>query len=207
MIYLLFDASAIVPFYDPISREQIDIVAGLTARKLDDKLFFYIPVFCISEVLNTFAKRHYRLKKLPADLYQKCRNDFIKHVKDRNFFYCYYMNRYHNINAHEVFLKEHTVHTEYSESGLDPLKVRPYKVERALRKKDPTNGIYKYYLSTFDIVIISMAMELQKIHGEAVIVTADNRIETIASAIGGIEVLNYNKGKEVFDNFFYKRRL
>lgn len=66
MTYLLFDASAAVAIYYPAKPYLKRIADYLLVSKTQKKSFFYIPSFCIAEVLNVFAKYHYRLKELKS---------------------------------------------------------------------------------------------------------------------------------------------
>lgn len=184
MIYLLFDASAVVPFYLPETEKQKDIISYLTVKKTGNQAFFYIPVFCIAETINTFAKKRYRWKIVSKKEYQDAKQSFTKHVRDRNFFYCYYLNRYHNYNAEEVYPLEHNFRTEYTVTGLDPRKTSPLEVNRKLKEKRSSDHLGRYYLSASDILVISMARELSNIHGKYFgLVTGDKRMYDVASRL------------------------
>ena len=198
MKYFLFDASSAVPFYLPRPTDYNfnarGITASLTARRLSKKAFFYIPCLCITEVLNTLARYHFRLKATTPEEYKRATEAFIKHVRDRQFFYCYYSNRYHNYHANEVFPIEHTKNTEYTVTGLDPQKTKPLEVDQALKTKNPNDRASNYHLSGADIFIIGMARELQKIHGlDFALITQDNRLAEIASSLSDpYKVFNFS---------------
>ena len=184
--YFLFDASAAHHYY--LGKEEFqETLAYLIALKEKKQAFFFLPNFCVAEVLNTFAKYRYRLDSIEPDFYNKIREDFIDAVRNRKTFYCYYLNRYHNLNAEVVFGIEHTRNTEFQAINEFP-QGRTFEekmnsidsIVRNLRsRRYPLN---KFYLSTFDILIIAMAMELRRFFGErrVYIVTKDERLKTIS---------------------------
>jgi len=121
-------------------------------HKAENKAFIYLPQFCVPEVFNTFARLRFREKRIDEQQYTEYRDIFSQHISNRKILYCYDLHRYHNLNAHEIFEIEHTV---------------PYNGTKAM--------------STFDILIIAMDMELMKVHPpkQVVIVTGDKRIAMI----------------------------
>lgn len=124
-------------------------------EKANGAAFLYMPQFCIPEVFNTFARFFYRDKKIGGELYTKWRGEFIKAIKDRRIIYCYDLHRYHNLNTQKIYKLEHTI---------------PYSA-----KEDA--------LSTFDILIIAMGIELKKIHpsNDISILTRDGRLHRISN--------------------------
>jgi hypothetical protein len=124
-------------------------------EKQKGKAFLYIPQFCVAEVLNTFARLCFRDKKINPDQYTTWRGEFINAIHNGRIFYAYDLHRYHNLNADKVYSIEH---------------------------KTPLRG-NETPLSTFDILIIAMGMELKKIHHptEVIILTRDSRLHCISN--------------------------
>lgn len=184
-LYLLFDASAVKHYY--LDREEFsETLACLWSLKNTKQAFFFIPSFCITEVRNIFAKHYYRYKLIDKDLYEKITKEFLDAVHNRNIFYSYDLNRYHNINADRIFEKEHTINTEFQAIGKFPKGNTPQEKERSLAEitnelTDRGHKIAKFYLSSYDILIIAMALELRHFFGEkrVYIITKDERLKTI----------------------------
>ena len=154
MIYYLFDASALILFYQKANKKLDEIFVS----KAKNESFIYVPQFCVPEVFNTFARLYYRDKKISEDIYNQYCVAFKEHVSSRKVIYCYDLHRYHNLNAHQLFIYDHTI---------------PY---------DHINSTKS--LSTLDILIISMGMELKRIHPpqDVFLVTADKRMQTVCKA-------------------------
>lgn len=168
-------------FYAFINREQY-IQAHLTNQKFTNKAIIFIPSFCIAEVRNLLGKYLYRKKGVfTKQQYEKSFETFISHVHDRKFFYSYDLNRYHNINTSDIIKVEHTTNTEFDASGL-PIGTSSEEIRKKLAEKHKNNVIGYYYLSTFDILIIAMGIELKRIHGDEIhLLTGDKRLFEIAS--------------------------
>jgi hypothetical protein len=131
--------------------ENLDkIKMNFFTEKANGTAFLYMAQFCVPEVFNTFARFFYRDKKIGDRLYNKWRNQFIRAIHNRRILYCYDLHRYHNLNTKTIYKIEHKV---------------PYK--------DKENA-----LSTFDILVIAMGIELKKIHcsNEVLILTRDRRL-------------------------------
>lgn len=124
-------------------------------EKANGTAFLYIPQFCVAEVLNTYARLFFRENKITGALYSQWRNEFTKAIRRRRTIYCYDLHRYHNMNADRIYKKEHIV---------------PYT-----RNENP--------LSTFDILVIAMGMELKKIHfpNNVSVLTRDGRLRRISN--------------------------
>ncbi len=150
MKYYLIDTSALVYAFENTGKTKLDFFK----EKANDEAFLYIPQFCVTEVLNTFARFFYKNKNIGPDSYTKWRNEFLKSVRNRKILYAYDLHRYHNLNADKVFRFEHKT----------PVKQK------------------EHYLSTVDILIIAMGMELKKIHcdEEVIIVSRDGRLVRIS---------------------------
>ena len=193
MLTYLFDTSVVVEFYQPKAvfrsetyRQRSNRLRQRIARqKTNGDAVLFVPSFCVAEVCNTFAKWYYRpyqrkrVFTCKAD-YERVRRTFIGHVHDRKFFYSYDLKRYHNLNAHEVYPIEHTTDTEFDASGL-PIGSAPGDVRDALEQQRKQANLSRYYLSTFDILIIAMGMELKRLYGSSVyLLSADKRLLLIS---------------------------
>lgn len=182
----IFDASAAHHFYIP-KEEYRDVLAYLMSLREQNNALFFIPSFCVAETLNSFAKIYYRLNQIEKSLYEEIRESFINAVHNRKIFYCYDLNRYHNLNAEEIFPLEHSINTEFSFVGDKKptgttIREREQDLGRIYEELKAQNvDIRKHYLSSFDILLISMARELRRFFGEkrTFIVTKDERIKTI----------------------------
>jgi len=193
MIYYFFDASAAIEFYRPKAtypnrksyETSLGIIKHITKQKLQDNAILFIPSFCIAEVRNILAKWYFRYKNIFKSKahYESIFWKFISHVHDRKFFYSYDLNRYHNINTTLVAEAEHITNTEFDASGL-PAGTNKEVVNKKLKERNLYDHAGSYYLSTFDILIISMGMELKKITGEEVyLLTKDKRLALISSTM------------------------
>ncbi|OIO00343.1 hypothetical protein COY52_03225 [Candidatus Desantisbacteria bacterium CG_4_10_14_0_8_um_filter_48_22] len=194
MINYLFDSSVAIEWYAPKStfRTQSEFYkscalrAKIAFQKEEGKAILFIPSFCIAEVRNIFGKWYLRHKNIfnsknPKAHYETCFNKFIAHVHDRKFFYSYDLNRYHNLNTTEVIEVEHTTDTEFDASGLTP-GTNNTIIEAEFKKKDSHDSISKHHLTSFDILIIAMGMELKRMKGEEIyLVTNDKRMALISS--------------------------
>lgn len=152
MIYYLFDASALILFYQKADKQLDDIFI----RKAKNEAFVYLPQFCVPEVFNAFEKIHFREKSISLDIYKAYCEGFKKDVMSRSVIYCYDLHRYHNLNSHEIIKYEHTIPYQAGEKSL----------------------------SALDILVISMGVELMRIHPpkNVFLVTADKRMRTICKA-------------------------
>lgn len=191
MIKYLIDASVALEFYRPKPTFRTpqayihsrNLRRFITKQKENDRAIFFIPSFCIAEVRNTLAKWLHREKNIfrSQEHYKAVFHMFISHVHDRKFFYSYDLNRYHNLNTTEIVEVEHTTETEFEATGL-PIGTDEGKINAKLQEKNPYDHIGKYYLSSFDILIIAMGMELKKTHGEEIhLLTRDKRLALICS--------------------------
>jgi hypothetical protein len=126
-------------------------------NKFIDGCFYYIPQFCIAEVFNTYARWHYAEKKISESRYKELCEIFKILIRNRRVLYPYDLQRYHNLNCDYIFKIEHTT---------------PHLEQEAK-------------LSSFDILIIAMGIELQRIHGNenTTILSCDKRIVKIAGKL------------------------
>jgi predicted nucleic acid-binding protein len=155
----LFDASAAVELYLPGDRKAKRVVSFLRDQKTKfQEAMLYIPSFCIVEVFNTLARKHFRPRKddtpLPEAEYHECLERFRSDVHWGKTFYPYELHRYHIIAADRIIPIEH------------------YFAKQDERK----------HLSTYDILIIAMSCELAYtgIREETYLVTRDERMKTVA---------------------------
>jgi len=151
MKYYLLDASAFIWAIENLDKIKLNFFV----EKAKGEAFLYIPQFCITEVLNVFARFFYREKRVENRLYTKWKNDFVAATHNRKIVYCYDLHRYHNINTKTIIKLEH---------------ITPYKKGESS-------------LSSFDILIIAMGMELKKIHSpnEVQLLTRDCRLQRISN--------------------------
>jgi hypothetical protein len=168
--YYLLDASYICRLVQDCISEGDSLAIpfhDITANVIERGDFYYIPQFCIAEVFNTFAKWRYctsesdksdkRNTTLTPDQYKQVNESFKILIRDRLVLYAYDLHRYHNLNCDKIFETEHTIQREKN----------------------------KGWLSTYDILIIAMAMELQRIHGKnnIKILSCDERLVKIAVSL------------------------
>lgn len=126
--------------------------------------FYYIPQFCVAEIFNMFAKWHYAEKKIGSKRYEQLCELFKDMIRNRKILYPYDLHRYHNLNCDKIYKHEHT-----TPKGSDSK------------------------LSTFDILIIAMGIELQHIHGKdnLTILSCDKRLIKISNIVG-VTAENFN---------------
>jgi predicted nucleic acid-binding protein len=162
MLTYLFDASAAVELY---ARDNVRHKAKVRKaaeyivdqRKLHRQATLYIPNFCVVEVFNTLARKHFRDGELDKEHYENSLTRFIDDVHWGKTLYSYELNRYHIIGADEIIPIEHSVASEHDRD----------------------------HLSTFDVLVIAMASELAYV-GEAestFLVTCDRRIKRVVEQL------------------------
>jgi len=192
MIFYVFDTCAVKFKYfdspqpvnpkEPTSQEQYEIkryervqnsLAYITAQWVDKKAMLIIPNFVIAEMLNIFAFHHYRELKKSARVakkdYERVKDIFIgqirysgkqsiqERIQSKKYFFNYELNRHHLLNLDKIFPIEHST--------------PPLKREVNMRYGDCE-------LSAFDLLLISVAIELETLVGEGTvfIVTTEKRI-------------------------------
>jgi len=158
-IYYLIDTSAVIHHYKQ-DPKLTPRVEHLIEQQGLGRAVLFIPNFCIAEVFNTFAKLHYREKSLAEEGYQQCCEQFRHDIHNAKLFYHYELQRYHILNVDYIVPFEHQLLTEDDD-----------------------------YLSTFDIVILAMGIELVRIVGEKhfFIVTCDERIHSIGDSLRNLQ--------------------
>ncbi len=164
-LYYLFDASAVIHLYVPDEKLTPRVDHFLEQRALG-KAFLFIPNFCVAETFNTLARKHYRKNELDAELYALAKENFAQAMHGGHLFYHYEMSRYHVLDVDLIIPFEHKFLTQ--------------------RPKGAKKG-EEWTLSTFDVLIIAMGMELDRITGGALyIVTCDRRIDDIGRILYGL---------------------
>ncbi|MFH1902963.1 MAG: hypothetical protein ABIK20_02760 [Candidatus Omnitrophota bacterium] len=171
MKYYLIDTSALIYLYipDTPTKKITRKIEYLLQEKQKGNAFLFVPNFCIAEAFNTFAKYHYRYKKTAPDRalsdgeYKLCCDKFQNDIKDGRIFYPYEMNNLHLSNVDFITPFEHQWFLEREKEG---------------KKED-------WCLSTFDILFISMGLELVRIVGRdnLFFVTRDKRINQICNIL------------------------
>jgi predicted nucleic acid-binding protein len=159
----LFDASAAVEIYSARSPKVEKAVRFIIdQKKIHRQAVLYIPNFCVVEVFNTLARKHFKDGTLDDAHYEDCLRRFRDDVHWGRTLYSYDLNRYHVLGADEIIPIEHHV-TPESEHD---------------------------HLSTFDILIIAMACELAYVGRpeDTLLVTCDKRIQKVVEQFKGTEL-------------------
>lgn len=176
MIYYLLDASALLLWYDKVHylNSRLDY---MYKQYIKHQAFFYLPNFCIVEVFNMFARLYYRDKTIATrKQYLDLCGLFKGQIRRGKTFYSCSLNRYHIINTDQIYQLEHTT------PPLEPSREEREKAEKTRQQIQWS----KYFLNSFDILIIAMGIELKKIHGgnnEVYIITNDERLAEVCNAV------------------------
>lgn len=185
-IFFLFDASAAAHYYLPRKNEPFQgALTKIAVMRTSGRAFLYLPSFCVAEVFNTFAKEHYRYQTIEQKAYEDMVKAFSDHIRDRAFFCSYDLNRYHNLNLgwRSIYKLEHQTDTEYERLGVDPKQVSRDDVEQKYREQFGGSP-RRHYLSSLDLLILGMSIELIRNIGPAIyLVTKDRRLAKIAQKI------------------------
>ncbi|PIP82095.1 MAG: hypothetical protein CO113_11785 [Elusimicrobia bacterium CG_4_9_14_3_um_filter_62_55] len=160
MHYFLLDANVLVPYYcddgeDRSVRRRIGELMACCAAK---KVFLFVPNFCVAEVLKAFAKKCWQEKIYGGrasdarEAFDKFREAFLDDVVDSKLLYSYELSRRHIRRSDEIY--------------------------EAAAKHSFREGAFP---SAFDVLIVSMGMNLARIHGPKglTIITADRPIYDI----------------------------
>lgn len=106
----LFDASAAVELYTSLNAKCKKAVRFIVEQKKTHKqAALYIPIFCVVEVFNTLARRHFKDGALDRAQYESSLKRFRDEVHWGRTLYSYDLNRYHVIGADEIIPIEHHV--------------------------------------------------------------------------------------------------
>ena len=132
-----------------------DLLDYIIEQKGLRKATLFMPSFCIAEVFNTFAKWRYRDTVISETEYLTIKDAFRKHVRRGIIISEYPLHIYHIYNTDHIIPFEHQ-----------------------WDNKEDT-------LSTFDILIIAMGVELVKHFGDSRvrILTADKRLASICNQL------------------------
>ena len=169
--YLLLDANVVSAYYLPqsstvkIHKRITDLLNCNKVKGRQKRPFvFFVPNFCIAEVFNIFRKYRYgkwnsKVKNngaITKRFFNKIYKRFQSDIHNGRLFYHFELSRYHLLNT--AFISPIDHHYAY---GKSTYKQRP--------------------MSTFDLLIIAMGIELVRLHGknEVKIITDDNRIFNI----------------------------
>jgi hypothetical protein len=173
MKYYLIDANIASGYYlrrsakDEKSADRIEMIIDFIRENRND-YFIYIPNFCVAETVNVFIKhsfgawnRHVKKKgAIDTRVYQSVIKAFQEDIHNAKFLYHYELDRYHILGINLVAPIDHY-----------------YKINRTKNRKrnDPTPS------GTFDHLIISMGIQLTKIHGSGSvkILTTDYRLAKV----------------------------
>ncbi len=170
--YLIFDANVIAAYYLPhsstpkINNRVARIISLNKVKGRKQKPFiFFIPNFCVAEIFNVLRK--YRFGKwnkkvirngtISKKKFENVYSKFQKDIHNGKLFYHLELSRYHLLNT--AFISPIDHHYAYGRTS-------------GRQKKNPSP------MSTFDLLIIAMGIELVRLHGNGCvkIVTTDNRI-------------------------------
>ena len=169
MKYYLLDTSAVIHYYIP--SRLTSKINKLVEQRQKLQSFLFIPIFCIAETYNTFAKYYYREKELTPSQYRQIYEKFTEDIHRGKLFYQVELNQWHVMNIDFISPFEHTLFTT-----------------RENQQGEEEN----WYLSTFDILLISTGIELAKIltQDNLILLTCDKRIVTIGKSLQMISKKN-----------------
>ncbi|MBI4056840.1 MAG: hypothetical protein HY399_04750 [Elusimicrobia bacterium] len=111
--------------------------------------FLFVANFCIAETFNTLARYFYEEKLIPEKAYGSYKEALHEDVVGGKILYSYELSRRHILGADDIFKTEHTLSRRNGDS-----------------------------LSTFDILLISMGMDITRVVGKGnlKILVKENRI-------------------------------
>ena len=172
MKYLLIDANIAAGYYlpravsDQETAKRIEIILD-NAREKKDDFFVYIPNFCIAETISVFIKhsfgkwnKHVRNNPIDTRVYKSLIKSFQSDIHNGKFINHYELNRYHILGINFVAPFDHYYQLNRKKGNS---------------KNNPTPA------GTFDHLIISMGIQLAKIHKpeNVFILTTDYRLAKI----------------------------
>lgn len=157
----LFDTCAFINYFRK-DYEHPDLEAKinhLIEQKGLGYATIFMPNFCIAEVFNTFARLRYREGTIRDDVeYDIVKHAFRHHVRRGALISEYPLHIYHIYNTDYIIPFEHQWDIGYDQNK---------------------------HLSTFDILIIGMGMELVRHFGDenVRVVTCDGRLEMLCTKL------------------------
>lgn len=166
--FILVDANVVAAYYLPRSLknkaalEYIDNIFEFIRQNPNDYMI-YIPNFCIAEVVSVFIKHTFAKwnvkETINTKVYNSLINSFQNDIHNAQFMYHLELDRYHVLGINLVAPIDHY-----------------FQISRTSKEKRRYNPA-----GTFDQLIISMGVQLAKIHGRenVCILTADYRLAKI----------------------------
>lgn len=174
----LIDTCAWVAYYKGNETTKKWIDYVIEQKGLNGATLF-MPSFCIAEVFNTFARWRYRREDitLSEEEYIDIRNKFRGHIRKGTLITEYPLHIYHIYNTDYIVPFEHQL--------------------------EPEKGA----LSTFDILIIGMGIELIKHYGDSPvrILTADRRIAWLSNKLRDISNESMRRQHQIPNNVIFPK--
>ena len=171
MRYILFDTNVVAAYYLPRSHRSVELRERAKTifdakRSGAEQLFFYLPNFCVAEVFSVFMKHGFgtwnkQVKKtIHTKVYDSLVKQFEADIHNASLIYHYELSRYHILGVNLVAPVDH--YFQFNRQTLGKKKnIMP--------------------MGTYDHMIISMGIQLTRIHGEdkVAIVSGDDRLTNI----------------------------
>lgn len=166
--FILVDANVVAAYYltrslrNKVALPYIENIFEFVRQNPNDYMI-YIPNFCIAEVVSVFIKHTFakwNIKEtINTKVYNSLINSFQNDIHNAQFMYHLELDRYHVLGINLVAPIDHFF--QISRTSKDKRKYQP--------------------AGTFDQLIISMGVQLAKIHGRenVCILTADYRLAKI----------------------------
>lgn len=179
--YFLLDSSVVVGYYlvqassEKVHKRMQRIVSKMRVKGRKEKPFIlFVPNFCVAEVFNTFRKYRYGKwnKKviesggvISKAEFHRVYNRFQQDIRNAKLFYHYELSRYHLLYTALISPIDHYYAYQRKRNGKG----------KRNKKRNPSP------MSTFDLLIVAMGMELARLHGRDAIciLTTDSRIVNI----------------------------
>jgi len=173
----LIDTCAWVHYYK--GNEKVKALLNhIIEQKGLKRATLFMPSFCIAEVFNTFARWRYRGNdiKISEDEYTAIKTAFRNHVRRGVIISEYPLHIYHIYNTDHIIPFEHQWEIDKGEA-----------------------------LSTFDILIIAMGVELVRHFGDSCVrvLTAEKRLTNICNKLRGTVTNDMKKKWDIPDDIHY----
>jgi hypothetical protein len=180
-MYFLLDANVTAAYYlarstkSKKTQERIENIFD-SVRSGEREHFFYIPNFCVAEVVSVFMKYSFgtwnSLVKTPIDTrhYNRIVGQFEDDIHNGKFLYHYELSRYHVLGINHVAPIDHY-----------------FQIKRKKKSKSKKKSAVKMVkpnvnpMGTIDHLIISMGIHLAHLHGRenVAILSSDERLTSI----------------------------
>jgi hypothetical protein len=171
MKYLLLDTNVVAAYYLPHSNKSAKLRDRAkqifdAKRSEGEELFFYLPNFCVAEVFSVFMKhsfsswnRHVK-STIDTRIYKRLVDQFQSDIHNASLIYHYELSRYHVLGVNLVAPVDHYFQFSRQVNG---------------KKKNLAP------MGTYDHMIISMGIQLTRIHGQGnvSIISGDDRLINI----------------------------